>query len=196
MGMHTGQYLSAFARISHHVKLIGDLAVEPEFRAVAEIGGKTHRRISGNAALSGNDALNPTLGHAGAQRQARLAQAHGLQKFLIQDFARMNGRHAVMHHGLLMVVNDFNTVGVALTPGKADAPLAVDADAVLTGPVAFQGLQAISRRNAQVIQRNCIVQNFELAHCDALNVRRQAGNSDAQKEVFGPAVFVARDHTK
>jgi hypothetical protein len=35
-----------------------------------------------------------------------------------------------------VIIYDFHVVGVAVSPGKADAPLPVDADAVLSGPVA------------------------------------------------------------
>lgn len=194
--MHTSQNFSALTGIGHHVKFIADLTVEPELRAVAEIGGKTHRRIDGDAALAGNDALNPAWGHTRIQRQTCLAQAHRLQKFLIQNFARMNGRHAVMHDLLLMVINNFNTMRASISPGKADAPLAVDADAVLPGSVAFEGFQPVPWGNAQVIQGDGVVQDFELAHGCTLDIRRQPLNPDAQEEAFRAAVFVAHNHGK
>jgi hypothetical protein len=37
---------------------------------------------------------------------------------------------------LLMVVDDLYIVGVTISPDEADAPLVVDADAVLSGPIA------------------------------------------------------------
>jgi hypothetical protein len=37
---------------------------------------------------------------------------------------------------LLMVVDDLYIVGVAISPDEADAPLVVDADAILSGSIA------------------------------------------------------------
>jgi hypothetical protein len=50
-----------------------------------------------------------------------------------------------------MVVDDFNVVGVAMLPDKADPPLIVDAYAVLTRAVALQGFQPVTRRYAQIL---------------------------------------------
>ena len=40
----------------------------------------------------------------------------------------------------LVVIDDFDTVGASCRPDEADAPLAIDADAVLPRAIAFQGL--------------------------------------------------------
>jgi hypothetical protein len=42
-----------------------------------------------------------------------------------------------------VVVRDLDLIGVGVPPGEADTPLLVDADAVLTLPVAVQLLQPI-----------------------------------------------------
>src|SRR4051812_21007303 len=46
----------------------------------------------------------------------------------------------------LVVVDDFNIVCVSFPPDKTDAPLIVDADAVLPPTFATQGLEAITGR--------------------------------------------------
>ena len=43
-------------------------------------------------------------------------------------------------------------------PPKADALLLVDADALLAAPVAFQRLEAITGRHAEIIQYASLVQ--------------------------------------
>ncbi len=110
MRMHTSQNFSAFSGIGHHIQLIAGLAVEPELRAVAEIGRQPHSGVSGNASLPGNDVLNAALRHTRVQGQTGLAQAHRPQELLIENFARMHGRHTVMHDAFLMVVNNFNHI--------------------------------------------------------------------------------------
>ena len=44
-----------------------------------------------------------------------------------------------------MVVHDLDVLG-AIVPAKANAPLGVDANAVLTLAVALQGLEPVARR--------------------------------------------------
>jgi len=51
-----------------------------------------------------------------------------------------------------MVVNDLNLRCVTDAPSKADAPLVVDANAVLAGPIALELLEPVARRNAEIVQ--------------------------------------------
>jgi hypothetical protein len=41
--------------------------------------------------------------------------------------------------GQLVVINDFHSLGAGIAPQEAKAPLVIDADAVLAGPIPFQG---------------------------------------------------------
>lgn len=59
-----------------------------------------------------------------------------------------------------MVVHYFNVPGIAVAPFKAYAPPVVDANTVLSGPVAYQRLQMVGRRDAQVLHGSG---NFKLA---------------------------------
>ena len=51
-----------------------------------------------------------------------------------------------------MVINDFNICGIAIIPIKADPPLAVDADAVLSGSIARKPFQSIGGWNKQILE--------------------------------------------
>lgn len=53
---------------------------------------------------------------------------------------------------LLMIICDFNFVCIVLSPLKANAPLIIDPDGVLTFSISLQFLQPIARRRAQVPQ--------------------------------------------
>ena len=48
-----------------------------------------------------------------------------------------------------MVIGDLNFMRVAVFPSEADAPLTVDADAVLTLAVASEGLEMVAGWNAK-----------------------------------------------
>ncbi len=52
-----------------------------------------------------------------------------------------------------MIVHDLNFKRVAFIPVKADPPLVVDSNTVLTSPIAGQGFQPIPRNRSQVGNR-------------------------------------------
>jgi hypothetical protein len=51
-----------------------------------------------------------------------------------------------------VIVNNFNVLGAAVTPTKANPPLLVDADRVLSGPIAPECFKPIAGRRTKVIQ--------------------------------------------
>ncbi len=48
-----------------------------------------------------------------------------------------------------MVIDNLDLFSVGASPGKADAPLVIDADAVLARPDALQRLEPVARREAE-----------------------------------------------
>src|SRR5207249_3867070 len=58
----------------------------------------------------------------------------------------------------LLIVHNLDLMRVSVLPSKADAPLVVDANAVLTLSVAVQRFGPIARRDAQVANRACSMQ--------------------------------------
>ena len=73
-----------------------------------------------------------------------------------------------------MVVDDLHVVRVAVAPAKADSPLVVDPDAVLTSAFASKRLQAISRWGAQVVELPRAVQKEQLAAGDSFERTKPA----------------------
>ena len=69
-----------------------------------------------------------------------------------------------------VIVHDFHIGYAPLGPDKTDAPLVIDANAVLSLAVACQGLQPVARRTAQEVQRHCGIQLRKLSLSDALDV--------------------------
>ena len=51
-----------------------------------------------------------------------------------------------------MVVNDLNPFWTSVAPPEADTPLIIDSDTVLPGTNAEQTLEAIARRDPEVLQ--------------------------------------------
>ena len=102
--------------------------------------------------------------------QTILTESVRLQELAQEDLSGMDGRK--LRHGghLLVVVDDLDVERIGGAPDEADAPLVVDADAVLSGPVALERLEAIAGRNAKVGEGVCCIQDHELSKGDALKV--------------------------
>jgi hypothetical protein len=71
-----------------------------------------------------------------------------------------------------MVIHNSNVARVFTVPAEANAPLVVDADAMLSGAIAFQGFQAVAGRQGQVTQFAGAIKLRELPQGHALNLRR------------------------
>jgi len=96
--------------------------------------------------------------------------------------------------GLLVVVGDLDGVGVAAVPAEADAPLVVDADAVLAGAVSGESLEAVAGWDAEVGERLGGVEDEELAEGAALEVGRPSPAGAPLEELLGVTVPEALDH--
>ena len=53
-----------------------------------------------------------------------------------------------------MIVHNLDIKGMSIVPSETDAPLVVDANAVLSGASALQSLKPVSPNGSQVIQIN------------------------------------------
>jgi len=51
-----------------------------------------------------------------------------------------------------MIIRYLNVVRIAISPDKANAPLIIDSNAVLTRPITLQLFQSISWRHSQLCQ--------------------------------------------
>ena len=92
-----------------------------------------------------------------------------------------------------MIVNDLDFVGASSTPYEANAPLIVDAEAVLPLPVPFQALQAVSRQRRQRSDIRCGVEDVQFAKRRALD-RLESTNRLPLKEALGIRAAEGPDH--
>tara|TARA_B100001971_G_scaffold201097_2_gene213501 strand:+ start:3952 stop:4251 length:300 start_codon:yes stop_codon:yes gene_type:complete len=63
-----------------------------------------------------------------------------------------------------VIIGDFNIVSVSSIPAEADAPLLIDADAMLPEAVAGKRLKAIGRGDAEFIKRSGVFDDVEFVH--------------------------------
>lgn len=94
----------------------------------------------------------------------------------------------------LVVIDDLNIVGILSVPTKAEAPLVVDANAVLPATVALEGFQAIAGRQTHDVESIGGIELQEFSSGGTLNVGWQVTRSRAAKEFFSLGVGEALEH--
>jgi len=93
-----------------------------------------------------------------------------------------------------MVVRDLHIVGIRTLPAKADAPLIVDPNAVLSLPATNELLQTIPRGRPQVIQQVRSIKNQEFPESRPLDLGRKTRCPDAPEYPFRVPILEAADH--
>jgi hypothetical protein len=82
-------------------------------------------------------------------------------------------------------VGDFHIQGIAVSPTKANPPLIVDPDAVLTLSIPGQFFEAIARRNPQIGQSIGGVKHEKLLQGRAMNILREPFRAFTLEDPFG-----------
>jgi hypothetical protein len=95
-----------------------------------------------------------------------------------------------------MVIGNFNVMGMAVSPMKADPPSVIDPEAPLAFSIAGKLLQPVPRRDSQKRQCRCAVDLCQFAQGHPLYFLRKAGDKKAMKDLL--CFFAAKrlDHGK
>jgi hypothetical protein len=93
-----------------------------------------------------------------------------------------------------VVVDDCNVERITVSPTEANAPLIVHADAVLSGSVALQSLQAVPRWNPQILKPLDSIELHKLSKHGPLKLRGEPPGADASEETLGLTIGEASDH--
>ena len=88
----------------------------------------------------------------------------------------------------LVLIDDLNILGIAITPGEADAPLVVAAYAVGSGTIAPEQFQLVARRYAEVLQVPCLMEVQELSARRAFNQLKSTYHA-VLKQLCGVCAF-------
>lgn len=140
------------------IKVILTLQIEPKLCACPEVTAKTQRGIGCNCPLAANDLLEPVTRYMQFFGKRSRRQSVIRQKVLGKDLTGMDradnlsGGHCFSP---LVVIDNFNFISIAFVPDKADAPLAIDPDGMLSLPVSLERFQMVRRRHAKVIETYC-----------------------------------------
>jgi hypothetical protein len=134
---------------------------------------KSDCSICRDGSLSQNNLIDPSRRHPDCNREPVLTQTKGTKKFFHEDLAgvyRMKTKFS--HNDPSMIINDFYVKRVTAGPPKTNAPLVIDANAPLPGPISSQFFQPIRRWNLQIFYRLRSIQHAQFSQCDLLNVSR------------------------
>jgi len=93
-----------------------------------------------------------------------------------------------------MVIDDFHLERVSIRPLKADAPLLVDADAVLTLAVTLESFELIRRRDHEIAQIYRTVEIFELLARPLLDPTVESFHELSAKDRLGVLALERPDH--
>ena len=146
--MNGGFYLRTEG-VDRFAQVVGELHPQPIARCLTKVSGKMKIGFGGDPTLLVDDFVDALLGELRVFRQAVGGEAHGPKELLAEQFARMDIE--VLFHGLV-IVGDFNFLGVLANPPETHPVLVVNPDAVLAGPVAFEGFEPVARGKAQFVE--------------------------------------------
>ena len=172
--------------VAFDLKFETRLEVEPEPLRCAEEPRQTQGGVGGHRSLAVHDLIDPAGRHTEALRQTVLRQTKRLEKIFPQHLTRVHRPQPLPGHGLLLVViNDFDIMRIALLPSKTDPPLIVDANAVLPHSITGELLESVTRRHAQVLQRGGRVELDQFSQRDTMDRLRQLPDGLPVEEALG-----------
>ena len=93
-----------------------------------------------------------------------------------------------------MIVAELNVVRVAVVEPKADAPLIIDRDRMLPGTLAFEGVEPLAGRNAQVGHLRRDMPRVELSQGAARDVGWHPPCLPRAEELLGLTIGEGPDH--
>jgi hypothetical protein len=120
----------------YNTKIVFRLQIQPELSLNAKISLKPKGRVGGYASFTVYDRTYSVRWNYEIPRKFVNTNIHRAHKIFSQDFTRLNGIKKVVgtHFCTSMVIDDFDVKGVSVMPLKADTPLFVDSDCILSIP--------------------------------------------------------------
>jgi hypothetical protein len=122
------------------------LKIQPEFGRIAEIAAQPQRCIRGNSAPALQDRLKTGSRHAQRERQPISGKLQRRYKFPVNiSPGVISGRRSERLSCLRVVIDDFDLMRISFLPYKTDSVLIVDANTVLSFPIARRSKTIVSR---------------------------------------------------
>jgi hypothetical protein len=179
-----------------HLEVIGSLKVNPILRRLPKYLPEKQGHFSSNGTRSFYDMGYSHRGDSDSPGKLGLGNPQFVKNFF-KKHPRMNrGKVVFGNHGLasLMVIDNFDIVSLSAFKSETYAPLIVDADAPLSGPVSGQRFQAVGRRHAKIVNHHSRVQLDQSFDRSLQNVRRKMLGFPRDKKPLGINVRESLNH--
>ena len=95
-----------------------------------------------------------------------------------------------------MIVAEFDVIRIAILEAKADTPLLVHGDRMLSHTIVFERVQPISRRHAEVEELSRHVDRLQFSEGATRHVPRNALRFACPEELLSRAVRECLDHSE
>jgi hypothetical protein len=134
--------LRDFAGAAGNLDVVEVLQVEPKLGVVVEITRQTQSGLCGNPPTPMHNFSNASCWNMELERELVDGQMKRFHEIFAKDFAGVDRGHEsfVFFHVSklsLVIIHDFNSVTMAVTPDKTDAPLLVATNRVLAFAASF-----------------------------------------------------------
>jgi len=181
--------------LASHSRVIAGLPAQPPPITEAEVPAKAKVRVGRDGALASDDVSDSLRRHTDVFGKTVLREAQRLQKLFFKHLAGRDRGEGTHYRLPSVIVDNLDVGGSAVGPDEAQAPLSIDADAVLSLPIILQRFEAVSGWDLQIFKDNGPVKLGELAQCRALDVY-PAPHPPTFEEGFGVFALEALDrHT-
>jgi hypothetical protein len=95
---------------------------------------------------------------------------------------------------LLVIIDDFDVMGIIIAPNEANSPASVDSDAVQPGQIALKLLEPVARRYPQIRDSRRIVKHSQFPQGRLLYRFRQLQRRQTIENPFRLSIFEGPDH--
>jgi len=153
------------------------LKSEPKLGRNTEVFAQSQRGVGSDSAFPVHNSADAAGWNSDFPGESIDTDVHWLHELLEKNLSRMNRieQFFARHKSSLVIVDDFDVVSVAIFPNEANAPLTINANAMLALAVASQCFQAVARGSQQVLQRSRTMEVQQLPARDSLKGPK-AGN--------------------
>lgn len=136
------------------------LKSEPKLGRNTKVFAQSQRGVGSDSAFPVHNSADAAGWNSDFPGESIDTDVHWLHELLEKNLSGMDRvkQFFVRHRSSLMIVDDLDVVSVAIFPNEANAPLIINANAMLTLAVASQRFQAVARGSQQVPQRSCAME--------------------------------------
>jgi hypothetical protein len=146
------------------------LKSEPKLGRNTEVFTQSQRSVGSDSTFPVHNSADAAGWNSDFPGESVDADVHWFHELFEENLSRMDRvkQFFARHKSSLMIVDDLDVVSVAIFPNEANAPLIINANAMLALAVASQRFQAVARGSQQGSQRSRTIEVQQLPARDAL----------------------------